>query len=88
MTVKKRRYRDCSPRFAYARASAGAVLTTQSLSALYGTRIDVLRVHGRIVIVGGDGAGGCTHPDDAGPAGQARDRHDGHAGHSPEGHRR
>jgi hypothetical protein len=60
------------------------VLTTQSLSALYGTHIDVIRVHGHIVIVGGDGA--CTHPDDDGSAGQVCDRHDGHAGHSPEGH--
>ena len=72
----------------WAAGPPGTVLTTQSLSALYGTRIDVIRVHGHIVIVGGDGAGACTHPDDDGPAGQARDRHDGHAGHSPEGHRR
>ena len=72
----------------WAAGPPGTVLTTQSLSALYGTRIDVIRVHGHIVIVGGDGAGACTHPDDDGSAGQARDRHDGHAGHSPEGHRR
>jgi len=69
----------------WAAGSPDAVLTTQSLSALYGTRIDVIRVHGHIVIVGGDTAGGCTHPDDDGPAGQARDRHDEHTGHSPEG---
>jgi zinc/manganese transport system ATP-binding protein len=61
------------------------VLTTQSLSALYGTHIDVIRVHGHIVIVGGDGTGACTHPDDDGSAGQIRERHDGHAGHAPEG---
>ncbi|WP_129338329.1 metal ABC transporter ATP-binding protein [Cellulomonas endophytica] len=30
------------------------VLTTEHLSALYGTRVDVLRAQGRVVIVGGD----------------------------------
>ena len=46
----------------WAAGSPDTVLTTQSLSALYGTHIDVIRVHGHIVIVGGDGAGACTHP--------------------------
>ncbi len=72
----------------WAAGSPGTVLTTQSLSVLYGTHIDVIRVHDHIVIVGGDGTGACTHPDDDGSAGQVRDRHDGHAGHSPEGHQR
>ena len=68
----------------WAGGSPDTVLTTQSLSALYGTHIDVIRVHGHVVIVGGDGAGACTHPDDE-AAGHDRDRHDGHAGYSPEG---
>ncbi len=71
----------------WAAGSPDTVLTTQSLSALYGTHIDVIRVHDHIVIVGGDGAGGCTHPADE-AAGHHRDRHDGHAGRSPEGHQR
>ena len=28
------------------------VLTSESLSQLYGTQVDVLRVHGRVVVVG------------------------------------
>ena len=39
----------------WAAGPADTVLTTQSLSALYGTHIDVVRVHGRVVIVGGEG---------------------------------
>jgi len=39
----------------WAAGSPETVLTTESLSALYGTHIDVLRVHDHIVIVGGDG---------------------------------
>ena len=38
-----------------------AVMTTQRLSALYGTHIDVIRVHGRIVVVGGDDPAGHHH---------------------------
>ena len=30
------------------------VLTSSRLTALYGTPVDVLRSHGRVVIVGGD----------------------------------
>ena len=71
----------------WAAGSPDTVLTTERLSALYGTHIDVLRVHHHVVIVGGDSAGGAPHhPHDHGPAGHVRDRHDGHAGHSPEGH--
>ena len=36
-------------------------MTTQTLSALYGTHIDVIRVHGRIVVVGGDDPAGHHH---------------------------
>jgi zinc/manganese transport system ATP-binding protein len=67
----------------WAAGPADTVLTTQSLSALYGTHIDVIRVHGHIVIVGGDGTGaGHCHPRDD-RAG--RSRQDGHADHRPEG---
>jgi zinc/manganese transport system ATP-binding protein len=38
------------------------VMTTQALSALYGTHIDVIRVHGRIVVVGGDDPAGHHRP--------------------------
>jgi zinc/manganese transport system ATP-binding protein len=38
-----------------------AVMTAQRLSALYGTHIDVIRVHGRIVVVGGDDPSGHHH---------------------------
>ena len=70
----------------WAAGSPDTVLTTQSLSALYGTHIDVIRVHDHIVIVGGDGeAAVLTRPTRP----QATtDRHDGHAGRSPEGHQR
>jgi len=49
----------------WAAGPADTVLTTRTLSALYGTHIDVIRVHGHIVIVGGDGTGpGSCHPRD------------------------
>jgi zinc/manganese transport system ATP-binding protein len=68
----------------WAAGPANTVLTTQSLSALYGTHIDVIRVHGHIVIVGGDGTGpGACHPRDD-RAG--RGRRGGHTGHPPERH--
>ncbi len=54
---------------------------------MYGTHIDVIRVHDHIVIVGGDGAGACTHPDHE-AAGHDHDLNDGHPGHLPEGHQR
>ncbi len=63
------------------------VLTTQSLSALYGTHIDVIRVHGHVIIVGEDSAGdGTCHPHRDGSAGHDRGPHHGRAGHLPEGH--
>ena len=45
----------------WAAGPAGTVLTTEVLSTLYGTHIDVIRVHGQIVILGGDGAGAPPH---------------------------
>jgi zinc/manganese transport system ATP-binding protein len=41
--------------------SPDTVLTTPSLSALYGTHIDVIRVRGHVVIVGGDSPEGHQH---------------------------
>lgn len=41
----------------WAAGSTDEVMTTESLSALYGSHIDVLRAHGRIVVVGGDELG-------------------------------
>ena len=38
----------------WAAGTTDQVMTSQSLSALYGTSIDVVRVHGRIVVVGGE----------------------------------
>jgi zinc/manganese transport system ATP-binding protein len=49
----------------WAAGPADTVLTTQALSALYGSHIDVIRVHGQVVIVGGDGAGRHHPPDGA-----------------------
>ncbi|MGH3300664.1 MAG: metal ABC transporter ATP-binding protein [Streptosporangiaceae bacterium] len=34
----------------------GEVITTETLSALYGHHVEVLRVHGRVLVVAGDGA--------------------------------
>jgi zinc/manganese transport system ATP-binding protein len=39
----------------WAAGPPGTVLTTQTLSTLYGTHIDVIRVHGHLVIVGEEG---------------------------------
>jgi zinc/manganese transport system ATP-binding protein len=69
----------------WAAGSPDTVLTTQSLSALYGTHIDVIRVHSHVVIVGGDGAGPGTHLD-ADCADHERGGQEGQAGHSPKGH--
>ena len=38
------------------------VMTSQTLSALYRTRVDVLRVRDQIVVVGAADAGDCEHP--------------------------
>jgi zinc/manganese transport system ATP-binding protein len=70
----------------WAAGPADTVLTTQTLSALYGTHIDVIRIHDHIVIVGGDdtGAGTHHHPHDD----QADHHHAGrssHLGHQPDG---
>lgn len=69
----------------WAAGPPGTVLTTQSLSALYGTHIDVIRVHGHIVIIGGDSAGGDTHHPHGHP--DSHD-HDHHTDHPPEGGQR
>jgi zinc/manganese transport system ATP-binding protein len=53
----------------WAAGSPETVMTTETLSALYGSHIDVIRVHDRIVVVGGDGAAGGLHHPDGGPAG-------------------
>jgi len=45
----------------WAAGTPDAVMTTQRLSALYGTHIDVIRVHGRIVVIGGDDPAGHHH---------------------------
>jgi zinc/manganese transport system ATP-binding protein len=46
----------------------GEVLTSQTLSELYRTPVDVLTVRGRVVVVGTpDEPGGCSHHDDLAP---------------------
>lgn len=57
----------------WAVGSPDEVLTTETLSRLYGTPVDVLRVRGRIVVVGAP-----DEPDSAlGPAGHAHGHEDG-----------
>ncbi len=56
------------------------VMTTETLSALYGSHIDVIRVHDRIVVVGGDSAADGTHHLAGEPAAQDIDGH-----HHPDG---
>ena len=60
----------------WAAGSPETVMTSQALSALYGSHIDVIRVHGQIVVVGGDGAGG-HHPPGRSHLGHGH----GHPGH-------
>ncbi|HUZ19916.1 MAG TPA: metal ABC transporter ATP-binding protein [Acidimicrobiales bacterium] len=65
----------------WAAGSTEDVMTTETLSALYGAHIDVIRVHDRLVVVGGEGPGGIgTHHFDAEPA-DARLDHDHHHPH-------
>jgi len=45
----------------WAAGTPETVMTTETLSALYGSRIDVIRVGGRIVVVG-EGAGAHQPP--------------------------
>lgn len=58
----------------WASGRAEEVLTSEGLSALYRTQVDVLRVRGRIVVVGtpesahGEAGGSHHHPEDAGSA--------------------
>ena len=66
----------------WAAGSPETVMTTGTLSALYGSHIDVIKVHGRIVVVGGDSAAGVVHhPDGAPEAGPPEHHH-----HHPDGH--
>ena len=66
----------------WAAGSPETVMTTETLSALYGSHIDVIKVHGRIVVVGGDSAAGVVHhPDGAPEAGPPEHHH-----HHPDGH--
>jgi zinc/manganese transport system ATP-binding protein len=52
------------------------VMTTKTLSDLYGSHIDVIRVHDRIVVVGGEDAGGSViHHPHHDPVGDAADMH-------------
>jgi zinc/manganese transport system ATP-binding protein len=64
----------------WAAGSPEAVMTTETLSALYGSHIDVIRVHDRIVVVGGDSADGIHHPRSE-PAARPPDNQ-----HHPDGH--
>ena len=45
----------------WAAGTPDEVMTTEALSALYGTHIDVIRVHDRIIVVGGEDAAGHHH---------------------------
>jgi zinc/manganese transport system ATP-binding protein len=72
----------------WAAGSPESVMTSQTLSGLYGSHIDVIRVHGRVVVVGGEGAGG-HHPPGGAQPGHGRDHgghdHPGHPGHGNAG---
>lgn len=57
----------------WAAGTPDEVMTSRTLSDLYGTCIDVIRVRDRIVVVGGDDPAGHHHPDGSG--------HVHHAGH-------
>ena len=64
----------------WAAGTPDEVMTGQRLSALYGTHIDVIRVHDRIIVVGGEDAAGHhhlpagDHVNPAGPAPGGRER--------------
>ena len=66
----------------WAAGSPEAVMTTETLSALYDSHIDVIRVHDRIVVVGGDSAAGGIHHPDGDPPGRPPEGHH----HHPDGH--
>jgi zinc/manganese transport system ATP-binding protein len=71
----------------WAAGTPAEVMTTATLSALYGSHIDVIRVHDRIVVVGGDESG--HHPPGGSHHGHGHDHghHDG-GGRPAEGGRR
>jgi zinc/manganese transport system ATP-binding protein len=53
------------------RAAAGRtdeVIRSEVLTALYGSHVDVLHVHGRVLVVAGEEAGQAHHPLEAGVA--------------------
>jgi zinc/manganese transport system ATP-binding protein len=64
----------------WAAGSPETVMTTETLSALYGSHIDVIRVHGRIVVVGGEGAADGVHHLGGDPAAHPP------GSHHPDGH--
>ena len=65
----------------WAAGSPETVMTTGTLSALYGSHIDVIKVHDRIVVVGGDSAAGGIHHVPGDPAAPPPPGH-----HHPDGH--
>jgi zinc/manganese transport system ATP-binding protein len=73
----------------WAAGTPDEVMTTETLSSLYGSHIDVIRVHGRIVVVG-DSAG-AHHPPGGSHEGHGHDGGDGGGGlpghPAQEGHR-
>jgi zinc/manganese transport system ATP-binding protein len=72
----------------WAAGTPETVMTTETLSALYGSHIDVIKVHGRTVVVGGDEGGG-HHPPGGSHHGHGHDPGDdgggGHRSHPAEG---
>jgi zinc/manganese transport system ATP-binding protein len=64
----------------WAAGSPETVMTTDTLSALYGSHIDVIRVHNRIVVVGGDSAADGMHHLHSETAARHEDGH-----HHPDG---
>jgi zinc/manganese transport system ATP-binding protein len=71
----------------WAAGTPETVMTTETLSALYGSHIDVIKVHGRTVVVGGDEGG--HHPPGGSHHGHGHDPGDdgdgGHRSHPAEG---
>ena len=72
----------------WAAGTPETVMTTETLSALYGSHIDVIKVHGRTVVLGGDEGGG-HHPPGGSHHGHGHDPGDGggggHRSHPAEG---
>ena len=66
----------------WAAGSPETVMTSETLSALDGSHIDVIKVHDRIVVVGGDSAAAGIHHPDGDPAARPPQGHHDH----PDGH--